>query len=77
MASIVCPEESYYVPSRTIHHNLLLLHGLRAAIELFGLNTDLVSMDQRKAFDQVNHSFLFLTLEAFGFRTLVISTELL
>lgn len=34
-----------------------------------GINTDLISLDQEKAFDCVEHCFLWRIMEEFGFST--------
>lgn len=60
------PAQSYCFPGRAIQDNLLLLSDLVEDMELFGLTIDIVSVDQDKAFDWVNHDFLVQTLEAFG-----------
>lgn len=70
MASVICSEQSYFVAGRTKKDNLFLLHDLLATTELLSMNTGLVSLDQEKAFNGVNHDFLFQALETFGFGTL-------
>ena len=72
MAPVTGPEQSYCVPGRTIHDNLFLLRDLLTASDLFGLDVGLLSLDQEKAFDRVDHTYLFRTLEAFGFGPLFV-----
>ncbi|KYO21371.1 hypothetical protein Y1Q_0001599 [Alligator mississippiensis] len=67
MASVIGPEQSYCVLGRTIQDNLFLLCDLLTAAERFGLDIGLVSLDQEKAFDHIDHQYLLSTLEAFGF----------
>lgn len=57
MLSVVDPEQSYCIPDRAIQDNLFLLCYLLADVGLFSLNISLVSLDQEKTFDWVNHDF--------------------
>lgn len=53
---VVDPEQSNCMLGKTIQDNLLLLCDLLAATEFSGLITAFISLDQEKAFDQVNHT---------------------
>ncbi|CAM2098249.1 unnamed protein product [Caretta caretta] len=54
MADVIHPDQTYTVPGRSIFDNLFLVR-------------DLLSLDQEKAFDRVDHGYLLRTLQAFGF----------
>ena len=65
--SIISPDQTCSVPGRTISSNLILLRDCLDYIERTGETAILVSLDQEKAFDRVNRSFLLTLLEHFGF----------
>ncbi|KAJ3606745.1 hypothetical protein NHX12_026264, partial [Muraenolepis orangiensis] len=47
-----------------------VIHLIRDVLEVsssLGINTGLISLDQEKAFDRVEHSFLWKVMEKFGF----------
>ena len=64
---LIAPQQTYALKGRSIQSNL---HLLREVIE--GIREDedaaIISLDQSKAFDRVDHRFLFKVLEANGFR---------
>lgn len=76
IALIVNTEDSFCVTQQNSpeQKNLFLLCKLLAATGIFGLSTGFVSLDQEKAFDQVNHDLLFHTLEAFSLVHIFTST---
>lgn len=65
--SVVDPDQTCYIPGRSIVSNLLLLRGTLDHIEPTGEAGVLVSLDQEEAFDRVNRSFLLNLLEHLGF----------
>lgn len=67
MANIIHPDQTYCVLGRSIFDNVFLIRDFFLATGMGDFNVGLVSLDQEKAFDRVDHFYLFKTLEAFGF----------
>lgn len=67
LGSLVDPDKTCSVPGRSITSNVTLLRNVLDYIERTNESGILVSRDQEKAFDRVNHSFLFCLLEHLGF----------
>ncbi|CAM2096446.1 unnamed protein product [Caretta caretta] len=67
LADVVHPEQTYTVPGQTIFDNLYLVRDLLELGRRDGLSFALLSLDQEKAFDRVDHGYLLGTLWAFGF----------
>ena len=67
LSSIISPDQTCSVPGRSIASNLALLRDTLDYIDRTGETGILVSLDQEKAFDRVNRSFLMTLLEHYGF----------
>ncbi|CAM2120300.1 unnamed protein product [Caretta caretta] len=67
LVDMVHPDQTYSVPGRTIFDNLYLVRDLLELGRRDGLSFTLLSLDQEKAFDRVDHRYLLGTLRAFGF----------
>ncbi|CAM5096449.1 unnamed protein product [Natator depressus] len=67
MADVIHPDQTYTVPHRSIFDNLFLVRDLLELGRRDGLSFALLSLDQEKAFDRVDHRYLLGTLQAFGF----------
>ncbi|CAM2105799.1 unnamed protein product [Caretta caretta] len=67
MADVIHPDQTYTVPGRSIFDNLFLVRDLLELGRRDGLSFALLSLDQEKAFDRVDHGYLLSTLQAFGF----------
>lgn len=63
---LVGAEQLYCVPDRSILDNLFLIRDIFSVCKLYKVNTGIISIDQEKAFDRVDHPFLFSTLQASG-----------
>lgn len=67
MSSIVHQDQTCAVPGRSIFSNLQLVRDLLDMIDKTHETGILVTLDQEKAFDRVDHVFLMRTLAKFGF----------
>ncbi|CAM2095643.1 unnamed protein product [Caretta caretta] len=67
MVDVIHPDQTYTVPGRSIFDNLFLVRDLLELGHRDGLSFALLSLDQEKAFDRVDHAYLLGTLQAFGF----------
>ena len=67
MASIVHSDQTCGVPGRSIFSNLQLVHDLLDMINKTDETGILVTLDQEKAFDRVDHQFLMRNLAKPGF----------
>ncbi|CAM2098135.1 unnamed protein product [Caretta caretta] len=67
LADMVHPDQTYTVPGRSIFDNVYLVWDLLELRCRDGLSFALLSLDQEKAFNRVNHGYLLSTLQAFGF----------
>lgn len=67
IGSVVNCEQSYCIPQRTIHDNIIVAKFMYDHHNKHNLPLAMVSLDQSKAFDNVSHSYLFKTLQKFNF----------
>ena len=66
MTEVVHADQTYCVPGRLISDNITLIRHVLDVSGSLGLGTGLISIDQEKAFDRVEHKYLWKTLAAFG-----------
>ena len=66
ISNLISPEQTYTVMGRLIQDNLHLIRKVLEGIE-YGTKAELISLDQSKAFDRVDHRFLAAVLETAGF----------
>jgi len=67
LEDIVQPDQTYCVPDWTIMDNIFLVRDIIDVSKSVNVDFGIVSLDQEKAFDRVDHSYLFSALRAFGF----------
>ncbi|CAM4668078.1 unnamed protein product [Lepidochelys olivacea] len=67
LADMVHPDQTYTFLGCSILDNLYLVRDLLELGCRDGLSFALLSLDQEKAFDRVDHGYLLSTLRAFGF----------
>ena len=68
LANIVSEDQMCGVPGRTILNNIFILRDLVVICKQKNIPAAIISIDQMKAFDRVNWSFMYKTLRAFGFK---------
>ena len=66
MEVFIGADQSYCVPGRSMQDNLFLMRDIFDLCTTQNINIGIISIDQEKAFDRVDRSFLFATLQAFG-----------
>ena len=67
VSDLIGPEQTYAVKGRSIQDNLYFIHEVLEGIEN-GTEAALISLDQSKAFDRVDHRFLATVLETVRFQ---------
>ncbi|KAI3353957.1 hypothetical protein L3Q82_018450 [Scortum barcoo] len=67
MEQVIHLDQTYCVPGRSVVDNVYLILDVLEVSSSLGINTDLISLDQEKAFDRVEHNFLWKVMERFGF----------
>ena len=67
MEQVVHRDQTYCVPGRSMVDNIYLIRDVLEVSGSLGLRTGLIALDQEKAFDRVEHSFMWQVLEKFGF----------
>ena len=65
--NIIDPDQTFSVPGRSIFSNLFLIRDVLDYIAQTGETVILLTLDQEKAFDHVNWSFLMDLLRHLGF----------
>ena len=65
--TLVHKDQSCGIPSRSILDNAHLLRNVYDYVNQKNLQCSFISLDQEKAFDRVNHKFLFRVLEKYNF----------
>jgi hypothetical protein len=58
MAEVIHVDQSYCVPGRLITDNVMLIRDFLEVSGSLGVETGLISIDQEKAFDRVEHHYL-------------------
>ncbi|TWW53878.1 Transposon TX1 uncharacterized 149 kDa protein ORF 2 [Takifugu flavidus] len=67
MEQIIHQDQTYCVPGRFIVDNVHLIRDVLEVSRSLDVDTGLISLDQEKAFDWVEHTFLWKVMERFGF----------
>ncbi|KAI3376787.1 hypothetical protein L3Q82_000387 [Scortum barcoo] len=67
MEQVIHQDQTYCVPGRSMVDNIYLIRDVLEVSSSLGMDTGLISLDQEKAFDRVEHNFLWKVMEKFGF----------
>lgn len=68
MSSFIHPDQTYCVANRYISGNFIWIRDILELSTSLATLTGLISIHQKKAFNQVEHQYLWQTFAAFGLK---------
>ena len=68
------PHPVAYIPGRVVHDNLRMFEFFNSYCTEHDIDAVLISLDAAKAFDSVDHNYMFETLKRYGFSIEFIDT---
>ncbi len=71
---IISPTQTAYIPGRVVHDNLRMFEFYKKYCHENNVEAVLMSLDAKKAFDSVDHGYMFATLKFYGFSESFINT---
>ena len=67
IGSIILEDQTYCIPGRTIYDNVILIRDIIHYANSSDVPLALINLDQKKAFDNVSHEYLFHIMKTMGF----------
>ena len=67
LASLISPDQTAYIKDRFLGESVRLISDIFETTKTLKIEGYILTIDIEKAFDSVEHQFLFKTLEKFGF----------
>ena len=67
LPKIISEEQTCFIPKRTIFNNLFLIRGIITLTKEKNTKLYILQIDQEKAFDKIDHDFLYKTMKKMGF----------
>lgn len=64
---VISVEESGFSPNRSIFEGVIVIHEAIHSVRMAKVEKFMVKLDIKRAYDEVNRSFLLKVLEKFGF----------
>ena len=67
LSSIIHETQSYAIEKRWFHDNIHMMRDVIYFANSTNCPLSVLSLDQQKAFDQINHDYVYMVLKRFGF----------